>query len=67
MRGTITFISADETYGFIRLDADDHAQRLADAFFSVPACWGPARVGKRVTCDLLNEAKPRACNVRVLK
>ena len=64
MRGTVINVSA--SYGFIRPDADE-GQRIADVFFSTPACWGVPRYGSRVEFDLLNEAKPRACNVKVIK
>lgn len=59
MRGTVVNISP--RYGFIRPDEGG-----AEVFFSVPACWGVPRMGSRVEFELLNEKKPRACNVRVL-
>ena len=65
MRGTV--INVGSSFGFIRPDAADEGERIADVFFSTPACWGVPRFGSRVEFDLLNEAKPRACNVKVIK
>ena len=62
MRGTGTVISISDRYGFIRNDEGG-----ADVFFSAPAAWGNIKYGSRVEFDLLNEVKPRACNVKVIK
>lgn len=64
MRGTV--INVSSRYGFIRPDADEASERMADVYFSTPACWGVPRYGSRVEYDLMNSAKPRACNVKVI-